>query len=198
MALKSVIIGLTGGVGSGKTYVARIFRSLGSGIIDADKIAHRIIDAPVIRRALIKWQGRNILDRKGMINRRSLAQFVFSDPGRVLKLNRLTHPYIRREILQKIKNSPERIIVIDAPLLLESHLDKLCDYLVFIQAPFKLRRKRVLDGRGWDGAELRKRERFQLPVGRKRRRADFVVDNSSAIRTLSQVKRIFKAVVKDS
>lgn len=197
MALKPVIIGLTGGIGSGKTYVAGLFRGLGARIIDADKIAHKVIDQPAVRSALTKWYGRDILDKNGGIIRRQVARFVFAGPGRIRQLNKLTHPYIRKEMLRQIKRASGSVIVIDAPLLLESNLDKLCDYVVFIQTPEKLRLKRIMASRDWDIAELRKRSRHQMSLSGKKSMADFVIDNKSSATALAHTKRIFGIITKN-
>ncbi|MBI5779316.1 MAG: dephospho-CoA kinase [Planctomycetes bacterium] len=196
MALKPVIIGLTGGIGSGKTYVAGIFRGQGGKVIDADRIAHQVIDCPAVRRTLIKWYGRDILDKNGRIIRRKVAEVVFVGPGKIRRLNRLTHPYIRKEMLNRIKRAGSSVIVIDAPLLLESHLDKLCDYVVFIRTPEKLRLKRIMASRDWDLTESRRRARHQMPLSKKKSMADFTINNSTSATALAQVKRIFKMISK--
>lgn len=196
MAFKPVIIGLTGGIGSGKSYVAGLFRGLGARIIDADEIAHKVIDQPAVRRALIKCYGRDILDKNGRIIRRKVAQIVFAGPKKLRQLNRLTHPYIRKEILRQIKRVSGSVIVIDAPLLLESNLDKLCDYVAFIQAPEKLRLKRIIDSRDWDIPELRKRARHQMSLSEKKSMADFIIDNESSATALAHTKGIFGIITK--
>jgi dephospho-CoA kinase len=207
MALKPVIIGLTGGIGSGKTYVAGIFRGLGARIIDADKIAHQVIDHPAVRSTLIKWYSRDILDKNGRIIRRKVAQAAFVGVKELRRLNRLTHPYIRKEMLSQIKGAREAavesrlfrggsVIVIDAPLLLESKLDKLCDYVVFILTPEKLRLKRIMATRDWDITELRKRARHQMSLSGKKSMADFVIDNKSSATALAHTKRIFGIISK--
>ena len=215
MALKPVIIGLTGGIGSGKTYVAGIFRGLGARIIDADRIAHRVIDQPAVRSTLIRWYGLDILDKNGGIIRRKVAQIVFapklsglrcgfagpacserSESAEIRRLNRLTHPYIRKEMLKQIRQWRGQVIVIDAPLLLESKLDKLCDYVVFVSTPEKLRLKRIVASRAWDISELRRRARHQMSLSEKKSMADFVINNKSSVTTLAHTKRIFGMITK--
>ena len=214
MALRPVIIGLTGGIGSGKTYVAGIFRGLGARIIDADRIAHQVIDRPAVRRKLIKWYGCDILDKHGEIDRKRVAGLVFAGPENIRRLNKLTHPYIRKEIFSQIKRARGplchpaggplghpaggSVIVIDAPLLLESHLDELCDYVVFIRTPAKLRLKRILASRDWDVAELRRRARHQMSLSKKKSMADFVVNNKSAATALAHTKRIFGMITNNA
>ena len=205
MALRPVIIGLTGGIGSGKTYVAGIFRDLGARIIDADKIAHKVIDQSAVRNILVGWFGRDILNENGKITRRKVARIVFAGVNNIRRLNRLIHPYIRKEIFRQIKRARgpktylagSSVTIIDAPLLLESNLDKLCDYVVFIRTPEKLRLKRVMASRDWDISEIRKRAGYQMPLSEKRSAADFVVDNKSFATALAHAKRIFKIITKD-
>jgi len=198
MALKPVIIGLTGGIGSGKTYVAGIFKGLGARIIDADGIAHKVIDQPTVRNALIRWYGRDILDKNGRIIRRKVAQVVFAEAKDICRLNRLTHPYIRKEILKQVKRASSSVVVIDAPLLLESNLDKLCNYVVFIRTPDKLRLKRIMTSRGWTIAELRRRVRYQMPLSGKKSMANFVIDNKSSATALAHTKRIFRMITNNA
>jgi dephospho-CoA kinase len=204
MALKWIILGLTGGIGSGKTHVAKIFKRLGAKLIEADKIAYNIVNKPQIKRTLLEWYGYCLIKNNGQINRKKLAEVSFKNPENINRLNNLTHPYVKREIHNQLKqlNNNFRskkigIVVIDAPLLLETGLDKLCDYILFIEASYQTRLKRVLASRKWDNAEIKRRERYQIDLLRKQSKADFIINNNaSSITTSAHVKNVCRAIAK--
>ncbi|MDI6732563.1 MAG: dephospho-CoA kinase [Planctomycetota bacterium] len=203
--MKPIVIGLTGGIGSGKTYVGRVWNRLGAKLISADKIAHQVLLKPAVKKALLKLYGTAIIDGKSKrINRRKLAKTVFNSPSVLAgprAINKLTHPYIRKEIerqLQKINQSSvsgrRTFVVIDAPLLLETGLDKLVDYVVFVHTTRKIRLKRVVNQRRWDAGEIRRREKYQLPLDKKRLRSDFTINNNSRVLTTTYIKRIHSQI----
>ncbi|MEW6026965.1 MAG: dephospho-CoA kinase [Planctomycetota bacterium] len=197
MASRPVIIGLTGGIGSGKTYIARLFRNLGACVVDADRIGHQAIGRPDVRKTLVKWYGRDILNKAGRIDRGKVSGIVFASDRQVRRLNKLTHPYIRKEMFKQVRRLRRvAVVVIDAPLLLESNLDKFCDYTVFIDTPHKLRLKRILVSRDWDAAEIKRREKYQMPLSSKKSKADFVVDNRSPSSARTNAGRIFRIINK--
>ena len=204
MPLKLIILGLTGGIGSGKTRVAKIFRELGAKLIEADKIAYTIINHPQIKRALLKWYGDGIIKKTGQIDRKKLAELSFNNFENIGRLNKLTHPYIKKEIsnqLRQLNNNHKLkktgVVVIDAPLLLETGLDKFCDYITFIKTSYKIRLKRVLISRKWNSTEIKKREQYQIPLSKKQSKADFIINNNKLLDiTTSQVKNIFQLITK--
>jgi dephospho-CoA kinase len=205
---KPIVIGLTGGIGSGKTFVAKLFKEFGAKIIDADKIAHKIINHPSVSHSLLKWYDNPVhppdADKEGpikdgQINRRSIARLSFANTDNIKRLNRLTHPFIKKEIYRQFnrlrKLNEEQIIIIDAPLLLETNLDKLCDYILFINTPYKLRLERLADSRKWTYQEMRKREKYQMAIRKKQALSNFVINNNlSAQKTREQVKILLQRI----
>lgn len=197
MPTEPILIGLCGGIGSGKSTVAGLFRKLGAGVIDADRIGHRRLKTPLIKRKLVRLYGKRILTGSGSINRRQLGLISFTRPGNLKRLNSLIHPFILKEIRKQIRKlAPKRLMVLDAALLLETGLVRECNYLIFVNAARHRRAERVAKQRGWAKQELHRRERFQMPLQRKKQQADLVINNISLIRTRQQVQRIFKKLTR--
>jgi dephospho-CoA kinase len=192
-----MVIGITGNFGAGKTAVADVFRRLGARIIDADRIAHTIMKprTPAYKEIVTVF-GRRVLVGS-YISRRRLAEMVFSDKKKLKKLNKITHPRILRMIKSRIKKlSDNEILVIDAPLLIESGLLPWVDRLIVVKCNLKIQMQRLKKS-GLTANQIRTRLSFQLPQGEKIRFADFVIDNSSRrSRTEKQVREIWNRIKK--
>jgi dephospho-CoA kinase len=188
--VKRLILGLAGGVGSGKSAVADLFRKLrGARVIDADLVGHRVLGRPAVKRRLTRTFGPGILGRDGRVDRSALARAAFRSKEAAGRLNRATHPAILREIRRELAASAGWV-VLDASLLFESGADALCDRVVFVDAPPAVRAQRTAL-RGWAPGERERRERLQASPKAKRRKSDYVVDNSGPReRTARQVRRI--------
>lgn len=185
------VIGLVGGIGSGKSTVAECFRSEGAEVLDADRIAHGLLDHPAVRRALVKEFGPGIVSG-GRVDRGALAREGFRSRETVSRLNRIVHPFVGREIGKSIVKSRRRFVVVDAPLLLEAGAETMCDRIVFVDAPVPVRRRRIA-GRGWGPGEMKRRERLQWSLSRKRSRSDYRIDNSgSRAATARQVRAVLR------
>jgi dephospho-CoA kinase len=178
------IIGLVGGVASGKSFVARELAALGASILDADKAGHDALKlAEVEHAARARW-GDAIFDKEERIVRSRLASIVFAPTaeGRAeLKfLEQLTHPLIREDLrrqLAELEASGCRVAVLDAPVMLKAGWNKLCDHVVFVDAPRSMRLDRA-KARGWSEAEVDAREAAQESIETKRQAADRIIDNS--------------------
>lgn len=174
------IIGLTGGFATGKSFVASVFASCGARVIDADRIAHRLVrrGTPLYRRILREF-GRDILTRGGAIDRRKLAGVVFADRRKRRRLEKIVHPAVVREIRRRIAAArPDDALVIDAPLLIEAGLAGLVDRLVVVTASRARQVERGVRKFGMTPAEARRRIAQQMPLARKARMADFVITNN--------------------
>jgi dephospho-CoA kinase len=188
--VKRLVVGLAGGVGSGKSTVAAIFTNEGARGIDADVLAHKVLGLPRIRAALARDWGKGILLR-GRVDRAALARLAFRSKESVERLNRRVHPEILREIRRQVKRA-RGWVILDAPLLFETGADALCDKVIYVSAPFALRVRRTR-ARGWGPGELRRRERFQFPTVYKKKKADYVIDNAGPkSRTEVQTRRIIE------
>ncbi len=200
MSRSKPIIGLCGGIGSGKSSVAHEFERLGALVIDSDRLNHAVLATPEVAAELRSWWGDEVIGPDGRPNRAALAARVFSDASARGRLERLVHPLIaaRRAamILRGAKDPAVRAIILDSPLLFESNLDRLCDWTVFVEASESRRLERLRSTRGWDERELRRREQTQLPPAEKRARCDYVIDNEGSCEELRpQVVRVFENIV---
>ncbi len=200
----TVIIGVTGGFGTGKTTVSRLFRKLGAALIDADEIGHLILKkgTPVYKR-VIETFGPLIIAKSGEIDRTELGKKVFSDKRALKKLGCITHPTIIREInlsvRSLIKSGKAPVIVIDAPLLIESGLHKIVDYVVVVTTSNQTQLKRIRQKTGLGKREAAKRIRCQIPLRRKAAMADFIIDNEASKRRLKEtVKKIWREIKSDT
>ena len=144
MNLKNkIVIGITGGITSGKTTAANCFHKRGIPIIDADKIGHQILEKEDIKEIITSTFGKDIVSNN-QINRHKLGKVVFQNTEKLKILNKIIHPILVKEIKQKIELSSENTIVIDAALLLDWDLDKICNYVILITAKKETQIKRLM------------------------------------------------------
>lgn len=183
------VVGLIGGIGSGKSAVAaRIAERVSAVILDADATGHGALSQPDVKARLKDAFGTAIFDENNQIIRHRLAEAVFGDSEEQQQrrelLNRILHPIIRDLLWEEYnvaQSKPDcQVVLLDAALLLEAGWAELCDLIVFVDVPRAQRVERVAS-RGWDEAELTRREASQLPVTEKRERADLIVDNSRSV-----------------
>jgi len=193
------IIGILGGIGSGKSTVAAEFAKLGCRVIDADKIAHELLDEPAVKAKIVNLFGRAILDSAGKIVREKLAEVVFTDADKLSSINEIIHPIVlqRAEELIKKYNSQNQVkaIILDMPLLVEAGWDKRCNKLIFVNCDQKLRlnRAKKLD---FDKNQVKIRENFQISLDNKANLADNIVENNSDFSALArQVTDIFSYIM---
>jgi dephospho-CoA kinase len=195
------VIGLVGGVGSGKSFVAAQFAKLGCTVVDADRIGHALLLEPPIRDAIRKRFGEIVINRAGRVNRRRLAEQVFSNREKLDALNSIVHPELWRRFREKVqvlrRRGRGRAIILDAALLMEKGLDNLCDLVVYLDVPEEVRRVRAAEARGWNLSEASRREATQLSLKIKRERADCIIDNSASPKhTVDQIHTILSRVTK--
>ncbi|KAI8139703.1 dephospho-CoA kinase [Fennellomyces sp. T-0311] len=193
------LVGLTGGIASGKSTVSRMLQEHNIPIIDADKIAREIVQPGRKANKLIrKHFGPEVFLDNGEIDRPKLGQVIFADPAKRKILNQCTHPYVRLEMLKQaffhwVKGAS--VVVLDVPLLLESGMDKLVGTTVVVYCSEVLQLQRLMsrDGLAEDAAS--QRIRAQMPLGEKVSRADIVLDNSTSVVQLeTQVKNLVQRI----
>ena len=194
------IIGLTGSVGAGKSTVANILESLGAAVIDSDQLSHEQLRDSEVIATLRRWWGPSVLTPEWQVDRKAVAAIVFDDPHKLSQLQGLLYPRIRRrrEELLAIHNADPNVqaVVFDTPKLFEVGLDKDCDAVIFVDAEARLRLQRLALSRGWDEAELLRREKLLQPLDKKRANADYVVVNNSRVEDLrSEVEGVFQNVL---
>jgi dephospho-CoA kinase len=179
------IIGLIGGVASGKSTVAKCLAELGAAVLDADAAGHEALRDPDVERAArVRW-GDGIFGADGHIHRPALAAVVFgpeaSATAELKYLESLTHPLIRRRLREQISqlqaDGKHSAAVLDAPVLLKAGWNELCDVVVFVDAPQAVREARARQ-RGWSAEEFARREAAQEPLPEKRALSDATIDNS--------------------
>jgi len=198
MPLKILIVGLTGAIVSGKTTVAQILKELGAKIIDADEIARHIV-CPQQKawKKIVQHFGVEILKDSQEINRKKLAQIVFSDQEKLKLLNRITHPeiiaLIKKQIRQIYSHSTGNVVcIIDAPLLFETHLEFMVDKVIVVYLNREEQLKRLLRRDGLVKGEAVKRIESQISIEEKVRLADYVIDNQLTFQqTRKQVLQVW-------
>ena len=178
----SMIVGVLGGIGAGKSTVTRMLADLGAATVDADAMAHEVLDLPEVREKLDALFGREVVGRGDKVDRKALSKRVFANARDLRRLEELIHPEVLRRIETIVADHEKRkkkgeILVLDVPLLMESSLHEHCDAIVFVDASAEARSRRV-EGRGWGPGELARRERAQKGLAEKRRLADHIIDNS--------------------
>ncbi len=194
------VIGLTGGIGAGKSAVAQAFGQIGCAIIDSDRLAHEAIDEPINIAQLRNWWGDAILTTDGRVNRAAVGRIVFTDHAQLQRLNGLLHPVVleKRKILVRKYQLQSQIqaIIMDTPLLLENGLQTECDAVVFVNASDSVRFSRVQAARGWNAEQLRAREKNQLSLDIKRKMAQYVIENDGdPSATLIQVRQTLDQIL---
>ena len=187
-------IGLTGGIASGKSTVADLFRGWGCLVLDADAISRRALDkGTACYEATLRAFGLGILLPDGAIDRKAVAKLVFSDESARAALNGIIHPYVRERLKEEtekaLRDSPGRLIVWDVPLLFETGFDSDVAKSVTVSAPQKLRVERIRARDGATRAEALRRIRAQMPDREKVRRADYVIRNTGTLLQLEQRSR---------
>lgn len=198
-----VVIGLTGGIASGKSTVVAMLRELGARVIDADQLARRVVEPGAeAYNDVVAAFGPDILLPGGCIDRQALGEIVFADPAARRRLNELTHPHIRARMWAGVEAARAEglpAVVLDIPLLIESGLQDKVDrvWVVYIDRAAQLSRLIIRDGLSREQAEARLAA--QIALDEKRRHADAVIDNcGSLVATRRQVAALWRAVLAET
>ena len=190
-----IVIGVTGSFGSGKSEISRLLKSRGVKVFDADAAARRALrkNSPTFR-AVVQIFGREFIAANGQMDRKKLAERVFSHPGELKKLNTLIHPGVIFEAMQFIKKNraKSRFVALDVPLLYESHMERLADVMIVVSAGQKILLERC-QAKGVAPALVKKILASQWPIRTKERYADYVIKNDG---TLAQLKKKVAVVFK--
>ncbi len=182
------VIGVIGGVASGKSRVASLLAQLGAGVLDADRVAHEVLRSREVRQTLSERWGPKILGPDGQIDRGEVAAIVFGESavaaGELAFLEQVTHPIIGRRLAEELSqlaaSGAHQAVVLDAAVMLKSGWDKLCDHIIFVEASTEVRMARA-SARGWSEKEFTAREAAQESLDLKRERADVRVDNTGSL-----------------
>ncbi len=177
------VIGLTGGIASGKSTVSRILKNAGAVIIDADRIARDVVKKGLpAYREIIDTFGDNVLSPDGEIDRGVLGDIIFNDPQKKQLLNRIVHPYVGKETNLQLKHIQKThsntIVILDIPLLLEAQMHKDLSEIIVVYVPEHTQIKRLMQRDGISEADALARVRSQMPIEEKKDLATIVIDNS--------------------
>jgi len=194
-----LIIGLTGGIGTGKSEVSHILRDLGAVVIESDKVAHQSYEPGAKAHGLIVNQfGEDVLDGSGFIDRKTLGEIVFSDPARRLDLEKIVWPATRELTLALLKKETERgteVVVVEVPKLFESGWDKVADVVWTVEAPLNVVSQRVKRRSGMSKSDTRARVAAQLTRQDRVARADIAIENGATLEDLrNQISKLWESI----
>lgn len=189
---KKIVLGITGGYGTGKTTVAKIFKSFGAKVIDADKIAHSLIKpGTAVYNKIIAVFGSRILKKDKSINRAKLSGIVFNNHKLLERLNKIVHPTVIRIIKDELDRTSRKTVVLDIPLFFEAGLRHLVDKIIVVKLGRRKQLERLLNKTSFTRQDILKRINVQMPLSDKIRLSDFVIDNSGTIeKTKKQVEKL--------
>ncbi|MCP9447535.1 MAG: dephospho-CoA kinase [Nitrospira sp.] len=193
-----VLVGLTGGVATGKSTVASMFKQCGAVIIDADALARSVVEpGKPAWREIVKSFGKTVLNPDRTINRRVLGDIVFRDPEKLRRLERIVHPRVSREQRRLVRSAfardPRAVVVYDVPLLFEAGIEKTVDHIIVVSADRDIQIARLQERDGLSRADALRRIKSQMPLAKKRRLADFVLDGTMSKHDLfRRVKTLFQ------
>jgi len=203
-----LIVGLTGGISSGKSTVLKIFKNFGCKTVDADEIAHQLTrPGTKVLREIVRKFGQGVLNKNGTLNRKKLAEAIFRDRQKRKSLNVIMHPKIIAEIKRKIREFQKLtrrsklrasgrkrdILLVDIPLLFEAKLENLVDRIILVYVPQKIQIERLQRDDNLTFKEARARISTQIPLYKKKKYADYVINgdlDSTSLR--KQVESVFK------
>lgn len=198
-----LIVGLTGGLATGKTTVARLFQDSGAIVLDADVLARQVVQpGKPAWRDIISEFGREIVRPDRTLDRKRLAALVFGNPGKLRRLNQIVHPRVAREqarlTRELARKDPQAIVVYDAPLLIEAGAHKRMDQIIVVTAGQATQIARLQSRNHLNRREALRRIRAQMPLARKRKLADHVLDGTLPLSTLRTcVARLYRQLKSD-
>ncbi|HRR75309.1 MAG: dephospho-CoA kinase [Ruminococcus sp.] len=195
------VVGLTGQTGAGKTTISKIFSENGFTIIDADKVARKVVEkGSNCLYEIEELFGREILNDDETLDRKALAAIVFTDKAKLETLNTIMHPYITKEILSMIKensNNGVRLILLDAPTLFESHADDFCEIIISVLADENVREQRIIARDGITHEQARQRMDSQYSDEFFMSHSDYIIRNDGDIETVTKISREVSDKIKD-
>jgi dephospho-CoA kinase len=198
-----MLVGLTGGVATGKTTVAKMFRRCGAVVIDADELAREVVKpGKPAWREIVRAFGQQILHPDRTLNRHALGALVFHDKKKLRRLERIIHPRVAREqrrlTTETARQDPHAVVIYDVPLLFEAGIDKRVDKVIVVAADRATQLARLKTRNGLTRAEALRRIKSQLPMNHKRRRADYVLDGTTDRKRLAEaVSQVFAQLKSD-
>lgn len=197
MPREKLKIGITGGVGSGKSLAAKYFEKLGYRVIYADKIARELYSSnKELLKKLVSEFGSGILDENGKISRENSRRIIFKSKRNILRVNSIVHPFVFREMDRIVNRIKDRIIFFEAAIMFESGSYKRMNYVILIYANKELRIKRTITRDGVKRKDVLNLMRLQLDESEKVKRADFIIKNNSSALELQKNVKAFNKILK--
>ena len=197
-----ILVGLTGGIATGKSTVAKIFKRCGAILIDADELAREVVEpGKPAWRAIVKLFGKSVLNQDRSLDRQALGSIVFHNRTKLRQLERIIHPRVAREqqrlVRQVAKRKPRAVVIYEVPLLFEAGVDKRVDKIIVVTADRDTQIARLKKRNGLSRAEAIRRIRTQMPLSKKVRLADIVVDGTLPRRhAMKSIRSIFFDLLK--
>lgn len=192
----ALIVGVTGGIGSGKSTVCAIFKMLKVPVFEADKVARQLINShPEIKNGLIHQFGEGIYTENGTVDRKKLAEIIFNDKIQLQKMNELVHPVVREEFKKWVKeNSKQPYVIHEAAILFESGFYKMMDYTILVSAPREKRIEWVMERDQVSRKQVEERMKNQLPEEEKQKLASVVLMNDNHNLLIPEIVKIDKNI----
>ena len=197
-----ILVGLTGGIATGKSTVAKMFKHCGAVVIDADELARDVVKpGKPAWREIVALFGKTVLSQDRSLNRQALGSIVFRNPKKLRQLERIIHPRVAREQArltnQAARTDPQAVVIYDVPLLFEAGIDKRVHHTIVVTADRETQISRLKKRNGLSQAEAIRRIRSQMPLSKKIRLADIVVDGTLPPRQAMQsIRRIYFDLLK--
>jgi dephospho-CoA kinase len=197
---KKPVIGILGGIASGKSTLAKELENRGCAVIDADAIAKQLLQTDDVKKRIRDQFGGGVFDTAGQVDKAKLAEMVFAGTASVEAINAIVHPKVlkrtERLIAQYQDDPAVKAVVLDIPLLLETGWEKRCDKLIFVDCSRPARLERASKKGVFDENQLKKRENFQISLDKKQKIAHYIVDNNEDLSELTkQIGEIFPALI---
>ena len=191
------IVGVTGGIGSGKTTVCRIFELLRVPVFYADHEAKKLYNDPKIKSKVVKLFGKEILDNDGEIKKKDLAEIIFNDKKSLARINALIHPAVRQRFKVWMKQQKgAKYVIKEAAIMIESGACKYIDFLISVISPKSLRIKRVINRDKVNILDIKKRINEQLSDAKRKQLSDSVIVNDDKNSLIEQVLKVHALIVK--
>ncbi|MEI2353261.1 dephospho-CoA kinase [Pediococcus acidilactici] len=191
------ILGLTGGIAMGKSTISNFLRDKGIPIVDADEIAHAVLEFKAVKVQLVKAFGTPILNEQKQVDRKQLGKIVFGELKKLGELNQIVQPVIRQEIIRQLKSfTTESVVVLDAPVLFEQGYETLVDCIMVVSTTPAEQLRRLMERNHLTREDAQKRIDAQMPIEIKQKKADVTIDSSGSIEATQ--KQVIEWLVKQN
>ena len=190
-----MIVGLTGGIGSGKSTVARFFELLGYPVFNSDKVAKEVYFKPEIKEKIIQLLGPEVYTKENTLNKNFISSKIFANTDLLHSLNTIIHPAVKKEFISFVSSSKNKLIIKESALLFEARLEKEVNKIILVVADDDLRLKRVIKRDGLMPEEVLKKIKSQLPQSEKMKKSDFVINNNEKELVIPQINAILNKLI---